>query len=65
MRIPIMAGNWKMYKTATEAIDFVTRLHKELGDRGETEVVVAPSFVALAPVAERQCRWYEMRGAAM
>jgi len=53
MRIPIMAGNWKMYKTATEAIDFVTRLHQELGDRGETEVVVAPSFVALASVAER------------
>jgi triosephosphate isomerase (TIM) len=51
MRIPIMAGNWKMYKTATEAVDFVTRLHKELGDRGETEVVVAPSFVALASVA--------------
>jgi triosephosphate isomerase len=46
-----MAGNWKMYKTATEAVDFVTRLHKELGDRGETEVVVAPSFVALALVA--------------
>jgi triosephosphate isomerase len=53
MRIPIMAGNWKMYKTATEAIDFVTRLRKELGGSGETEVVVAPSFVALAPVAER------------
>jgi triosephosphate isomerase len=48
-----MAGNWKMYKTATEAVDFVTRLHKELGDKGETEVVVAPPFVALAPVAER------------
>jgi len=53
MRIPIMAGNWKMYKTATEAIDFVTRLKKELGAGIKTEVVVAPSFVALAPVAER------------
>jgi triosephosphate isomerase len=53
MRIPIMAGNWKMYKTATEAVDFVTRLKKELGDWDKTEVVVAPSFVALAPVAER------------
>jgi triosephosphate isomerase len=53
MRMPIMAGNWKMYKTAREAIDFVARLHKELGARDETEAVVAPSFVALAPVAER------------
>jgi len=53
MRMPFMAGNWKMYKTATEAIDFVTRLHQELGDWDKTEVVVAPSFVALAPVSER------------
>jgi triosephosphate isomerase len=50
MRIPIMAGNWKMYKTATEAVDFVARLKKELGNWDKTEVVVAPSFVALAPV---------------
>lgn len=53
MRTPIMAGNWKMYKTAREAVDFVTRLQKELGDVKEAEVVVAPPFVALAPVAER------------
>jgi triosephosphate isomerase len=53
MRTPIIAGNWKMNKTATEAVDFVTRLHKELENWDETEVVVAPSFVALAPVAER------------
>jgi triosephosphate isomerase len=53
MRTPIMAGNWKMHKTAREAVDFVNHLQKELGDVKETEVVVAPSFVALAPVAER------------
>jgi triosephosphate isomerase len=51
MRTPIMAGNWKMYKTATEAVEFVTRLKKELGNWDKTEVVVAPCFVALAPVA--------------
>jgi triosephosphate isomerase len=53
MRTPIMAGNWKMYKTPTEAVAFVTQLKKELGAWDKTEVVVAPSFVALAPVAER------------
>jgi triosephosphate isomerase len=53
MRTPIMAGNWKMHKTVREAVDFVTRLQKELGDWDETEAVVAPPFVALAPVAER------------
>jgi triosephosphate isomerase len=52
MRTPIMAGNWKMHKTVEEAIDFVTRLQEELGGGGETEAVVAPPFVALAPVAE-------------
>jgi len=52
MRKPIMAGNWKMYKTAQEAVAFVTRLQKELGSERETEVIVAPSFVALVPVAD-------------
>jgi triosephosphate isomerase (TIM) len=51
MRKPIIAGNWKMYKTATEAVAFVTSLKKELGVGAEAEVVVAPTFVALAPVA--------------
>jgi triosephosphate isomerase len=53
MRTPIMAGNWKMHKTVSEAVDFVTRLQEALGDWKETEAVVAPPFVALAPVAER------------
>ena len=53
MRIPIMAGNWKMHMTVGEAVDFVTGLQKALGDWKETEAVVAPPFVALAPVAER------------
>jgi triosephosphate isomerase len=51
MRIPIMAGNWKMYKTATEAVAFVIQLKKELGAWDKTEVVVAPCFVALVGVA--------------
>lgn len=53
MRKPIIAGNWKMHKTVREAIDFVTSLQKELEGWERTEVVVAPSFTALAPVAER------------
>jgi triosephosphate isomerase len=52
MRTPIIAGNWKMHKTAREAIDFVTRLRQELGDGEAIEVVVAPPFVALVPVAQ-------------
>ena len=52
MRKPIMAGNWKMYKTAQEAVAFVTRLEEALGPQVEAEVIVAPSFVALKPVAD-------------
>jgi triosephosphate isomerase len=59
MRTPIMAGNWKMHKTAREAVDFVARLQNALKGGEETEVVVAPSFVALAAVAER------LRGSAI
>jgi triosephosphate isomerase len=53
MRRPIIAGNWKMYKTAQEAVAFVTSLDKELGPQIEAEVIVAPCFVALVPVADR------------
>jgi triosephosphate isomerase len=53
MRRPIIAGNWKMYKTAQEAVAFVTLLQKELGTGVEAEVIVAPCFVALVPVADR------------
>ncbi len=53
MRIPIIAGNWKMHKTVGEAIDFVTRLQEELGEWEGTEVVVVPPFIALDPVAQR------------
>lgn len=73
MRKPIIAGNWKMHKTVGEAIDFVTSLQKELEGWERTEVVVAPSFVALAAVAERlrggrialaaQDVWWEKEGA--
>ena len=52
MRKPIIAGNWKMHKSVGEAIDFVTRLQNEIGRVQGVEVVVAPSFVALAPIAE-------------
>jgi triosephosphate isomerase len=52
MITPLIAGNWKMNKTIPEAIDFAHQLkslHTGLDDR---EVVIAPSFTALYPVAE-------------
>ena len=51
-RIPLIAGNWKMYKTIPEAVETVAELKKAVQDVSSREIVVAPSFVCLAPVAE-------------
>ncbi|MGI9952181.1 triose-phosphate isomerase [Moorellaceae bacterium AZ2] len=47
MRQPIIAGNWKMYKTSGEARRLVTDL-KQLVGAAQVEVVVCPPFTALA-----------------
>jgi triosephosphate isomerase len=52
MRRPIIAGNWKMYKTPAEAVEFVTRLREATTGLDGVEIVVAPPFPALAPVRE-------------
>ena len=52
MRTPLIAGNWKMFKTRREAVAFVTDLRGRVADVRGVEVVVAPTFPALAAVAE-------------
>ncbi len=52
MRTPIIAGNWKMYKTLPESVDFVRELAPRLASFSGVERVVCPTFVALAAVAE-------------
>ena len=47
MRIPLIAGNWKMYKTIGEAVDLVEALLRDLGDPHGREVLVCPPFTAL------------------
>jgi triosephosphate isomerase len=49
---PLIAGNWKMHKTVREAAAFARQLREALTDIGERDVVVAPPFPALVPVAE-------------
>lgn len=50
MRKPLIAGNWKMYKTTTDAVALVTRLKQLLGQSDGAEVVVCPPFTALSAV---------------
>jgi triosephosphate isomerase len=52
MRRPFIAGNWKLHKTVAEALELVNTLKAELAGIVDADIVVAPVFTALAPVAE-------------
>src|SRR2546430_8975055 len=52
MRIPFIAGNWKMFKTVHEAVVFVKELRSAVKDVADVEIVVAPPFTAVHAVAE-------------
>lgn len=52
MRIPFIAGNWKMNKTAKESIDFVHAVYDNLPDPAQVEsAVAAPALVLQSMVA--------------
>ena len=51
MRKPIIAGNWKMNKTPSEAVALVRDLLPLVAD-AKAEVVVCPTYVCLPAVAE-------------
>jgi triosephosphate isomerase len=48
----IIAGNWKMNKTAAEALDLVRGLKIELANVKEVDMVVCPPFTALGEVSK-------------
>ncbi|MDD5745892.1 MAG: triose-phosphate isomerase [Candidatus Omnitrophica bacterium] len=50
MRKKIIAGNWKMNKTITEALDLVRALTLGLKDVKDVDIVVCPVFTALHSV---------------
>lgn len=49
---PFIAGNWKMYKTASEAVELILSLRRDSGDFDGAEVVVIPPFPALPDVVK-------------
>ena len=51
MRVPIIAGNWKMHKTVAEACALVRKIKAGVEDANHCQVVVAPPFTALASVS--------------
>jgi triosephosphate isomerase len=48
----IIAGNWKMNKTVSEAVELSTAIRMELSETNDVDVVLCPPFTALASVAE-------------
>src|SRR5882762_5795278 len=53
MRKPVIAGNWKMYKTLGESVDTALALKPLVANANHCEVVIAPVFTALKTVANR------------
>ncbi|MBI5062059.1 MAG: triose-phosphate isomerase, partial [Desulfatitalea sp.] len=50
-RLPLIAGNWKMYKTGDEAVQAAKRLKELAAGAAGVEIMIAPTFTALAQVA--------------
>lgn len=50
-RVPLLAGNWKMHGTIPEAVQLAKAVVDGVRDVADRDVLVAPSFPALAPVA--------------
>lgn len=53
MRKPVIAGNWKLFKSSGEAVDFVTTLVPLVKDIIDVEIVIAPAFTVLATVQKK------------
>ncbi|WP_300462863.1 triose-phosphate isomerase [Desulfobacula sp.] len=50
-RIPLIAGNWKMYKTGPEAVETARKLASLCSDIHGVEIMIAPTFLSLPLVA--------------
>jgi triosephosphate isomerase (TIM) len=53
MRKPVIAGNWKMYKTVGDSVATALALKPLVANANHCEVVIAPVFTALKSVADR------------
>ena len=55
MRKPIIAGNWKMYKTEAEAVDFAKKLKPLVADVHDRTIVICPPFPNLSKLYDEIC----------
>ena len=52
MRTPLVAANWKMYKTVRETVVYIKEFRSLVKDVDDVDIVVAPPFVSVAAAAE-------------
>ena len=52
MRVPMIAGNWKMNTTLSEAIELVNEIRQGLDQIANVDKVICPPFISLATVRE-------------
>lgn len=73
MRRPVIAGNWKMFKTVSETVQFIEQFKPQVQHSGHCDIVIAPPFTALSEavravgessiaVSGQNCHW-EKEGA--
>jgi triosephosphate isomerase len=53
MHKPVIAGNWKMYKTISESVETALALKPLVVGANHCEIVIAPVFTAIKTVADR------------
>ena len=73
MRKPIIAGNWKMNKLTSEAVELAREVKNKTGTIADREIVLCPPFTVLSSVKEvikgssiklgAQNMYWEVRGA--
>lgn len=51
-RISVIAGNWKLNKKISEAVELASALKDKVGSVSDREVVICPVFTSLYPVNE-------------
>jgi triosephosphate isomerase len=49
-RRPLIAGNWKMYKTPAESSDTARQLVERVNGVTDVDIMIAPTYTALEPV---------------
>jgi triosephosphate isomerase len=52
MRTPIIAGNWKMYKTPKESLAFLEKFLPLVADHHRDEIILFPTMTSLAAVID-------------